>query len=346
MMIADHFTDGRKAALDTWLAAILPTPPERIAPASADASFRRYFRVWRHGETYIAMDAPPGREDLGPFIEVAGILAQAGVNVPRVLECEKNLGFLLLTDLGSRQYLAALRQGAEPDALYRDAIAALVRIQAHAGADTGNLPPYDASRLRQEMDLFPDWFLERHLGLELSGSERGLIETAMNRLTAAALAQPQVLVHRDYHSRNLMVCDDNPGILDFQDAVRGPLTYDLVSLLKDCYISWPRARVLEWLDAYRVAATAAGVDCGESRSAFIEAFDLMGLQRHLKVLGIFCRLWYRDGKPAYLADLPLVLDYTLEAAAGSESMAALDHFLRARVVPGFPDAQARAGVPA
>jgi aminoglycoside/choline kinase family phosphotransferase len=346
MMNADTSTDSRKAALENWLAEILADAPVRIAPASADASFRRYFRVWHGGKTYIAMDAPPGREDLGPFIEVAGILAEAGVNVPTVLECEKDLGFLLLTDLGSRQYLAALRQGAEPETLYRDAIAALVRIQAHAGAGTERLPVYDAGRLRQEMGLFPDWFLGRHLGLVLSGPEQALIDEAMSRLVEAALAQPQVLVHRDYHSRNLMVCDDNPGILDFQDAVRGPSTYDLVSLLKDCYICWPRPRVLGWVDAYRAAAEAAGLPCRDTRAAFIEAFDLMGLQRHLKVLGIFCRLWYRDGKPAYLADLPRVLDYTLEAAAGSGSMAALHDFLRRRVAPGFPAAQARAGVPA
>jgi len=346
MMNPDNSTDGRKAALETWLAGVLAGSPLRIAPASADASFRRYFRVWHGSATYIAMDAPPGKEDLAPFIEVAAILAEAGVNVPRVLERETGLGFLLLTDLGSQQYLAALRQGAEPDALYRDAIAALVRIQAHTLARARRLPLYDAARLRMEMGLFPEWFLGKHLGLELTGKELALIEEVMTRLTEAALAQPQVLVHRDYHSRNLMVCDDNPGILDFQDAVRGPSTYDLVSLLKDCYISWPRSHVLEWLDAYRSAAQAAGVPCGESRSGFIAAFDLMGLQRHLKVLGIFSRLWYRDGKSAYLADLPLVLDYTLEAAAGSESMAGLHRFLLERVVPGFAAAQDRALVPA
>jgi aminoglycoside/choline kinase family phosphotransferase len=338
--------DDRKAALETWLAGILAGSPARIAPASADASFRRYFRVWHDGRTYIAMDAPPGREDLGSFIEVARILAATGVNVPRVLERETRRGFLLLTDLGSRQYLAALRQGAEPDGLYRDAISALVLIQARAPAGASRLPAYDSSRLRQEMALFPEWFLGRHLGLQLSGRELAMLEAAMTRLTEAALVQPQLLVHRDYHSRNLMVCDDNPGILDFQDAVRGPATYDLVSLLKDCYISWPRQRLLEWLDIYRADAAAAGVPCGDSRAGFIEAFDLMGLQRHLKVLGIFARLWYRDGKPAYLADLPLVLDYTLDAASGSESMAGLHRFLQERVLPGFAGAQRRAQVPA
>jgi len=339
-------TDVRKAALETWLAGLLAGAPARIAPASADASFRRYFRVWQDGRTYIAMDAPPGREDLGPFIQVAEILAAAGVNVPRVLERDADRGFLLLTDLGSRLYLDALREGDDPDRLYGDAITALLRIQSQAPAAAQRLPVYDAGRLQQEMALFPEWFLSRHLGLRLSARELGVIERAVARLTAAALAQPQVLVHRDYHSRNLMVCDENPGILDFQDAVRGPATYDLVSLLKDCYISWPRERVLEWLDVYRAAAARAGLQFGGHRAAFIEAFDLMGLQRHLKVLGIFARLWYRDGKPGYLADLPLVLEYTLDAASRSGSMAELGTFLQERVVPEFAGAQRRAQVPA
>ena len=339
-------TDIRKAALETWLAGTLAGPPVRIAPASADASFRRYFRVWHDGRTYIAMDAPPGREDLGPFIQVAEILAAAGVNVPRVLERDADRGYLLLTDLGSRLYLDALREGDDPDRLYGDAITALVRIQSQAPASAGRLPAYDAGRLQQELALFPEWFLSRHLGLRLSASELGVIERAVTRLTEAALAQPQVLVHRDYHSRNLMVCDENPGILDFQDAVRGPATYDIVSLLKDCYISWPRERMLEWLDLYRAAAARAGLQFGSQRTAFIEAFDLMGLQRHLKVLGIFARLWYRDGKPGYLADLPLVLEYTLDATSRSGSMAELGAFLQERVVPEFAGAQRRAQVPA
>jgi aminoglycoside/choline kinase family phosphotransferase len=339
-------TDVRKTALETWLAGLLAGPPARIAPASADASFRRYFRVWHDGRTYIAMDAPPGREDLGPFIQVAEILAASGVNVPRVLERDADRGFLLMTDLGSRVYLDALREGEDPDRLYGDAITALVRIQSQAPAGARRLPAYDAGRLQQEMALFPEWFLSRHLGLRLSARELGLIERAVAQLTEAALGQPQVLVHRDYHSRNLMVCDENPGILDFQDAVRGPATYDLVSLLKDCYIAWPRESVLEWLDLYRAAAAQAGLQFGSDRAAFIEAFDLMGLQRHLKVLGIFARLWYRDGKPGYLADLPLVLEYTLDATSRSGSMAELGAFLQERVVPEFAGAQRRAQVPA
>jgi aminoglycoside/choline kinase family phosphotransferase len=343
-MDPDTPTDDRKAALETWLAGILAGSPLRIAPASADASFRRYFRVWYEGGTCIAMDAPPDREGLGPFIAVAEILAATGVNVPRVLAREAKLGFLLMTDLGSRHYLEALQSGGDPEVLYRDAIAALVRLQSRAPAAVDRLPPYDAGRLQLEMALFPEWFLGRHLGLRLSAGELEMLNGAMARLTQAALAQPQVLVHRDYHSRNLMVCDDNPGILDFQDAVRGPPTYDLVSLLKDCYVAWPRERVLEWLDVYRAGAAAAGMPHGADRAEFVEAFDLMGLQRHLKVLGIFARLWYRDGKPAYLADLPLVLDYTLDAASRLGSMAGLRRLLEERVVPEFADAQRRARV--
>ena len=339
-------TDVRKAALETWLAGLLAGPPARIAPASADASFRRYFRVWHDGRTYIAMDAPPGREDLGPFIQVAEILAEASVNVPRVLERDADRGFLLLTDLGSRAYLDALREGDRPRQVVRgchrgagaDPVAGASRCPAPAclrcgpaAAGNGAVPrvvPVPPPRLAP------------------LGGELGVIERAVARLTEAALAQPQVLVHRDYHSRNLMVCDENPGILDFQDAVRGPTTYDLVSLLKDCYISWPRERVLEWLDVYRAAAAGAGLHFGSHRAAFIEAFDLMGLQRHLKVLGIFARLWYRDGKPGYLADLPLVLEYALDATLRSGLMAELGEFLQERVVPEFAGAQHRAQVPA
>jgi len=333
--------DHRKADLEDWLARVLGAAPSRIAPASADASFRRYFRVWRDGQTWVAMDAPPDREDLPSYLRVAGILAGAGVNVPRVLASDLAQGFLLLTDLGSRQYLDALRSGEDADALYGDALAALVRFQARAGSAAAALPAYDAARLRQEMELFPTWFLGRHLGLALSGAERSLLEGAFAALERAALAQPQVLVHRDYHSRNLMVCKDNPGVLDFQDAVVGPMSYDLVSLLKDCYITWPRERVLGWVDRYLALAGQSGLELPGSRAEFVRAFDLMGAQRHIKVLGIFARLWYRDGKAGYLADLPRVLDYTLAVTRSDPLLAELDRFLAERVLPVFPAAQAR-----
>jgi hypothetical protein len=338
-------TDERRVALEAWLNGVFGGPPDRIAPASADASFRRYFRIWRGGATAIVMDAPPDREDLAPYLRVAEILAAAGVNVPRVLERELSRGFLLLTDLGSRQYLDALRAGEDPDRLYEDALAALVQAQARGTPLAAGLPLYDASRLRQEMALFPEWFLQRHLGIEMTGEERSWVEDAFEFLIRAALAQPRVLVHRDYHSRNLMVCDDNPGVLDFQDAVTGAPTYDLVSLLKDCYVRWPRERVLGWLDHYRACAGAAGISVPAGRESFIESFDLMGLQRHLKVLGIFARLWHRDGKPGYLADLPRVLDYTLEVTGHVPAFARLDRFLRARVEPALVAAQAREVTP-
>ena len=337
----DTSDDRRLAALEAWLVPTLGAAPSRVAPASADASFRRYFRVWQDGGTLIAMDAPPDREDVAPFLRVAGLLADAGVNVPHVVARDLSQGFLLMTDLGDRQYLGALRAGEDPEALYVDAIRALVRFQAGTMATCHVLPPYDAARLRQEMALFPQWFLARHLGLALTDDELAMLEDCFGLLVQVALDQPRMLVHRDYHSRNLMVCADNPGILDFQDAVVGAQSYDLVSLLKDCYVAWPRERVLHWLHRYLEEAAVAGLRRPQGARGFIEAFDLMGLQRHLKVLGIFARLWYRDGKRGYLADLPLVLEYALDVTARLAPLAPLDRFLRERVVPGFAKAQAR-----
>ena len=336
-------TDARTALLDAWLQEALGAAPLRVAPASADASFRRYFRVWHRGGTFVAMDAPPGKEDLGPYMQVATLLAATGVHVPKIVAANPAQGFLLLTDLGDRQYLDALCAGEDPEPLYRDALDALVRMQSRAPAAAQQLPRYDRRRLHDEMELFPAWFVARHLGLELSGAERAMLDATFDLLSRCALAQPAVLVHRDYHSRNLMVCADaNPGILDFQDAVIGATSYDLVSLLKDCYISWPRDRMLAWLDLYRERAGQAGLGQAGSREEFVLAFDLMGLQRHLKVLGIFARLWYRDGKRGYLADLPRVLDYALDASACHVDLAGLRGFLEARVLPAFAVAQARA----
>jgi len=342
MQAAPH-DDARLKMLEAWLSRVLGRPPEQVAPASADASFRRYFRAWSGGASYVAMDAPPGREDLEPFLRVAALLAGAGVHVPRVFAKDLEQGFLLLSDLGSTQMLAALGAGADPDRLYADALGMLVRLQGVPAREARTLPRYDAAQLRREMALFPEWFIARHLGLELTAAESQVVAAACAALEQAALAQPQVLVHRDYHSRNLMVCaDDSPGVLDFQDAVFGPVAYDLVSLLKDCYIRWPRPRVLGWLDDYRAAAGGAGLDVGQDRATFVRDFDLMGLQRHLKVLGIFARLWYRDGKPGYLRDLPLVLDYVLEVTAAFPALADLDRLFQRRLVPAFAAAQARA----
>lgn len=332
--------DARRTELAQWLTDDLKLAPEDLAPASADASFRRYFRVRARGTSYIAMDAPPGKEDLGPFVTVARALGAIGVHVPSVLHENRAQGFLLLSDLGSTHYLAALAAGADPDRLYADAAEALLTIQAKGGAAARALPPYDAKFLDREIQLFPEWFLARHLGVE---PDAELIAAVSKRLVTAALEQPQVFVHRDYHSRNLMVTpSNNPGVIDFQDAMHGALTYDLASLFKDCYIVWPRERVLEWLRRYRARLVAHGLPAGAHDAEFIRWFDLIGVQRHLKVLGIFARLWYRDGKPGYLRDLPTVLNYVTEAAASYPELEDLAEYLERVVVPDFPAAQARA----
>lgn len=283
-----------------WLAHACPEATGPCVPASSDASFRSYHRVKTPNGSVILMDAPPAQEDSRPFVDIAERLAACGVNVPQVLNADLDQGFLLLTDLGEQLYLDALDERSA-DSLYADAIAALVAIQQHGR--TAGLPPYDESLLRREMDLFPDWLLERHLGLDLA-PVRADLSAAADALVANALAQPRVLVHRDYHSRNLMRTQrNNPGIVDFQDAVTGPITYDLVSLLRDCYIAWPAARVDAWIALYRERAAAAGLEVGDPET-FRRWFDLMGVQRHLKAAGIFARLWHRDGKDGYLPDIP------------------------------------------
>ena len=339
MGVADA-SDSRLAALTRWVYEDLVLPGG-IAPASADASFRRYFRLTRDHDTYIVMDAPPDKEDLGPFLKVAHLLADIGVNVPAILARDVKNGFLLLTDLGSRQYLETLRVG-DPDRLYADALQALLTIQTAGVRDGHDLPAYDAALLRREMQLLPEWFLTRHLGLELGPATLATLERLFDALTQSVLSQPQCIVHRDFHSRNLLVTQaDNPGIIDFQDAVIGPVTYDLVSLLKDCYIAWPAARVRGWALGHRHALLAAGVETG-SDAEFLRGFDLMGLQRHLKVLGIFARLYYRDGKSQYLRDLPLVLHYVRTAAAAHPEAAEFLRFFDAQVLPRFEAAQRRA----
>jgi len=338
--------DPRLQSLERWIAGLPGAPIERISVASADASFRRYFRIHRCDGTQIAMDAPPERESLDAWLRVARILAATGVQVPAVLAVDAEQGFVLAGDLGRQHYLEALSGGADPEPLYRDAIDALVRMQSGGATAAAELPPYDREQLMRELGLFPEWFVGRHLGLAPDAGERRVMAAAFDWLCDQALAQPEVLVHRDYHSRNLLIGRDrNPGIVDFQDAVRGPVSYDLVSLLKDCYVVWPRKRLLAWLDYYRAQAAAAGIDVGADRDEFLRWFERMGLQRHLKVLGIFARLWHRDGKPGYLADLPRVLEYTLEAATGEPALAQFDAFLRKRVVPAFTAVARRSGMP-
>ncbi len=343
-MTTNDNADPRLQRLERWIAGLPGPPVDRVVPASADASFRRYFRVHRGGTTQIAMDAPPERERLDAWLRVARILAAAGVHVPPVLAVDAEQGFVLIGDLGRHHYLEALGQGADPGPLYSDAVDALVRMQATDPAAIAELPSYDRELLMRELGLFTDWFVSRHLSLAPDDFERAAIAGAFEWLCDQALAQPVVFVHRDYHSRNLLVCpDDNPGIVDFQDAVRGPISYDLVSLLKDCYVVWPRKQLLAWLDRYRGQAAAAGLDVAGDREEFRRWFDRMGLQRHLKVLGIFARLWHRDGKPGYLGDLPRVLDYALEATSTLPELADFDAFLRRQVVPAFTAVSRRAG---
>ena len=311
----------RRAAFQRWLGAIAARhglQPQTLQPASADASFRRYFRIEADQGSLIVMDAPPPQEDVRPFVQVAQALRQAGLNGPPVLECDAEQGFVLLGDLGRELYLAALQaaDAARADALMRDAIAALVQWQLKMPADT--LPPYDEALLARELALFPDWCVQREFGLQWGDAERARWQSVCRALIDSALAQPTVAVHRDWMPRNLMVATPNPGILDFQDAVRGPVSYDLASLLRDAFISWDEEREIDWAVRYWNAARRAGVPLGEPMAAdfgeFWRALEWMGLQRHLKVLGIFCRLKHRDGKPAYAADLPRFFAYATKVA--------------------------------
>ncbi|OGV74082.1 MAG: aminoglycoside phosphotransferase, partial [Methylophilales bacterium RIFCSPHIGHO2_02_FULL_57_10] len=281
------------------------------APASADASFRRYFRAtFADGHTMIVMDAPPQHEDCGPFIRVAELFGEAGVQVPKVLAQNIEQGFLLLSDLGSTTYLAAL-DDASADRLYREANDALVKIQLASRPNV--LPDYGEALLAREMRLFPEWYVGKHLGVTMTAAQQEVLEQAFALLNRNILAQGRVYVHRDYHSRNLMVCDNNPGILDFQDAVYGAITYDLVSLLKDAYIRWDEERVLDWAVRYWEKARKASLPVPADFGEFYRDFEWMGAQRHLKVLGIFARLYHRDGKEGYLKDMPLVMEYLRKA---------------------------------
>ncbi|HEV2228528.1 MAG TPA: phosphotransferase [Steroidobacteraceae bacterium] len=335
-------TDARLALIAEWLSRELRLPATRIEPASSDASFRRYFRVFTGGTTYVVMDAPPQHEDVRPYLKVSQLLESLGVHVPHVHETDAQRGLLLLEDLGTTPYLDRLKAGDDPEPLYRDALAALAAIQLHGGAASRELPPYDHAALERELALMPEWLLARHLALEPSAAERELIAAAFAFLIREGLAQPEVFVHRDYHSRNLMVMSGrNPGVIDFQDALRGPVGYDLVSLLKDCYIAWPRARVVGWVSGYRAQLAAAGGAAGASEAEFLRWFDLIGVQRHIKVLGIFCRLWYRDGKAGYLADLPRVLAYVRETCGEYAELEPLGRFLEERVAAQLPRANAR-----
>ena len=326
--------DQRLLELRAWLEPCLedifarrgwgPVPEAELIPASSDASFRRYFR-WQAAErSLILMDAPPPQENCRPFVEIAALLAEAGIHVPEVLAQDLERGFLLLGDLGRQTYLDVI-DADNADALFADAIRALLAFQALPAA---TLPRYDEALLRRELQLFPEWYVQRHLGHGFSPAQQRLWERSCQQLIDAALAQPTVLVHRDYMPRNLMISEPNPGVLDFQDAVVGPVPYDITSLFKDAFLSWPEERVQGWLREYWEAARAAGIPVQESFADFQRASDLMGLQRHLKVIGIFARICHRDGKPRYLADVPRFFAYIDTVLARRPELAGLRELLQ------------------
>ena len=358
--------DQRRELLAAWLAQLAPQlelNPASLRPASSDASFRRYFRVDGRppapistagpaggslGDSMIVMDAPPTHEDCRPYLHIAGVMAARGVNTPRIIACDLAQGFLLLSDFGNTTYADALQEGsADVGGLYADALAALARLQqAPAGApdESTGLAAYDRARLLAEMRLFPDWYLARHLAVELDAREQAALDSVFQTLVDAALGQSTVLVHRDYHCRNLMRIDparaasaddgrdadprsSNPGVLDFQDAVLGPITYDLVSLLRDAYVEWPEDRQIDWAARYWDLARTAGLPVPERFDLFWRDLEWMGLQRSLKILGIFARLCYRDGKTRYLGDLPVVLRHTQRVVERYDAFSGLARLL-------------------
>jgi aminoglycoside/choline kinase family phosphotransferase len=317
--------DDRRSRLERWLYEVLRGARFALTPASEDASFRRYFRATLDdGRSFVIMDAPPEKEDCRPFVHVARLLHDAGVHAPEVHAADLAAGFLLLSDLGTRTYLAELDSG-NADRLLRDATDALVRWQLATRAN--ELPPYDEALLRRELNLFPEWYVGRHRGITLSSAQALALEGICATLVKSALAQPAVYVHRDYMPRNLMVTEPNPGVLDFQDAVIGPISYDMVCLVRDAFISWDEERVLDWSVRYWEQARAARLPVPAEFAEFWRAFEWMGLQRHLKVLGIFARINYRDGKPQYLADTPRFLRYAREVARRYRELAPLVRLL-------------------
>ena len=326
--------DLRLEQLTQWLDACLPAvfaargwgavPAGDLTPASSDASFRRYFRWQADSQSLILMDAPPPQEDCRPFVKLAGILARAGIHVPQVLAEDLSRGFLLLDDLGRQTYLDVIDEQ-NADDLFAEAMQALLAIQREPLTD--GLPLYDDALLRRELQLFPDWYVRKHLGVELDQAQPSAWEQICDQLVGSALAQPQVLVHRDFMPRNLMLSQPNPGVLDFQDAVYGPVTYDITCLFKDAFLSWPQARVDAWLLDYWHQARVLGIPLQASFEDFLRASDLMGVQRHLKVIGIFARICHRDGKPKYLSDVPRFFAYIQEVMARRPELDGLGRFL-------------------
>ncbi|MGU9804570.1 UNVERIFIED_CONTAM: phosphotransferase [Pseudomonas sp. CM11] len=326
--------DVRLQHLKVWLDEQLPilfvqqgwgaVPPATLTAASSDASFRRYFRWEGEGRSLIVMDAPPPQENCKPFVDIAFLLAKSGINVPKIYAEDLERGFLLLNDLGNQTYLDVI-DGDNADPLFRDALQALLAFQQLPMV--APLPSYDVALLRRELELFPEWYVKHELGIEFDAAQQALWQQASDLLINSALAQPKVLVHRDYMPRNLMLSEPNPGVLDFQDAVYGPVTYDVTCLFKDAFLSWPEERVRGWLEDYWQQAGALGIPVQPDFEDFLRASDLMGVQRHLKVIGIFARICHRDGKPRYLGDVPRFFAYIEAVIARRPELAELDQLL-------------------
>ena len=319
-----------KVWLDEQLAALFAeqgwgaVPPATLTAASSDASFRRYFRWEGAGRSFIVMDAPPPQENCKPFVDIAFLLAKSGINVPKIYAEDLERGFLLLNDLGNKTYLDVI-DSENADDLFNDALQALTAFQQLPMV--APLPSYDVALLRRELELFPEWYVKRELGIEFDPAQQVLWDNVTELLIDSALAQPKVLVHRDYMPRNLMLSEPNPGVLDFQDAVYGPVTYDVTCLFKDAFLSWPEERVHGWLEGYWKQAVALGIPVQPDFDDFLRASDLMGVQRHLKVIGIFARICHRDGKPRYLADVPRFFAYIDAVIARRPELAELDVLL-------------------
>lgn len=320
--------------LKNWLITQLNTEEFSLLPVTNDASFRRYYRVTLAGATLIAMDAPPDKEDCHPFVNLSQRLIDSGLNAPEVIAKQFEQGFLLLTDLGNQLYLDQLSMAStqQVENLYAAAINALIVMQIHTSSK--DIPNYDHRLLHAEMNLFRDWLVSQHLHYQLSPQQTIELADCFEKLSQSALSQPCVFVHRDYHSRNLMVVPKhNPGILDFQDAVKGPITYDLVSLLRDCYIAWPLDQVNRWALSYYQLAQSADLMKGIDENEFLRWFDWMGIQRHLKASGIFARLYHRDGKSGYLKDIPRTLNYIVEVAGNYPELLSLSELVRDLILP-------------
>jgi len=323
--------DKRKQIILNWIESLYPNQDFSLESASSDASFRRYFRLDIQYNSLIVMDAPPENEEITTFCRLARRFNALGLNVPEILHSEDELGLVLMSDLGSTHYLDSLNDS-NVERLYGDALGCMVTLQAGTFSVPDFLPPYSADLLRTEMDLFRHWYLETHLGHDITDEENRIMDDAWQFLIESALEQPQLWVHRDFHSRNLMITDiNNPGVLDFQDAVTGPITYDLVSLLKDCYIEWPEDRVEDWVVGYHDLALQSGLLEKDDDQQFLRWFHRMGIQRHLKVAGIFARLSHRDGKNRYLADIPLTIKYLLSALQNDPELVQLCKLIEAKI---------------